>query len=78
VLSNKGKLNNCRFYLILIMAENKQKRKIPLRCKLGFHDWTTKVYHEEKGSFVEHSIKECKLCGKKIKGTRKFDWDKSK
>jgi len=54
------------------------KKKVPLRCKLGFHKWTTKIYHEEKGSFVEHSIKECKLCGKQVKGTRKFDWDKSK
>lgn len=56
------------------MAEKKK----PLLCRLGIHDWGTETTHEEKGSFVEHTIKVCKRCGKKKKGTRKFEWDKSK
>ena len=48
-----------------------------LLCKLGIHSFSSKLYHEEKGSYVEHSEKICRYCGKKVKGTRKFDWDKS-
>ena len=66
------------------MAEDESSKKRgytkdkPLLCKLGIHDWGVKTYHEEEGSYVEHSIKVCKRCGKQKKGTRKMPWDKSK
>ncbi|MBD3312791.1 hypothetical protein GF352_05050 [archaeon] len=56
------------------MAEKENK---PLLCRLGIHDWGVETYHEEEGSFVEHSVKVCKRCGKKKEKTRKFEWDKS-
>jgi len=61
-----------------MVEEEISQKRVPLRCRLGFHGWYVKTYHEQKGSYVEHSVKVCKHCGKKVEGTRKFDWDKSK
>jgi hypothetical protein len=52
--------------------------KLPLRCRLGLHKWGSKLYHDEKDSYVEHSIETCAYCGKEKKGTRKLPWDYSK
>lgn len=51
--------------------------KKPIWCYLGIHKYGLDMYHEEKGSFVDHSIKVCRYCGKKKKGTRKMSWDYS-
>lgn len=53
-------------------------KKNPLRCRLGLHKYGVKVYHEEKDSYINHSIKTCLYCGKEKKGTRKMEWDYSK
>ena len=51
---------------------------VPLRCRLGLHKYGVKIYHEEAGSYVNHSIETCAYCGKERKGTKKLDWDVSK